>query len=570
MIAQLVNPYLAGAPLTVVLTSNATNPISSTDFTLTITFNRAVTGLVSGDFSLSNCTLGSISTLDDIVFVVTVTATFGGDISILIPAGNVSGVTGGVNTASNTLSLTVPTDYLTSIVDEWYPHRNGYINPAGDSVSTWRGRINAHPMTGVSTIFPVLGEYTFSGTQYFNANQTQALGWAGDITIALRLKDAGTLTNSQEIWWNSTGGDDLRLYARNASGNIAIRVISTIYNGTTQWPQDGNDHCVAYVLDFPGGTCKFFVDGTLQETINFTAATGIDYTATSAIGFGRFNGSIWLSQKFDKVRIYSTALSDANAGILTSAANFFRTYTETDNSDTRVLLFGGQSNMIGSTLVPGDYPAELQAEMTDVFGWGGVTNGFQTTLAGTQPTTNCGPQLRMLYDLRIKYPNDRIYYLYKAAANQSLAVNWLSSGVGNLYSDQVSEFGNAIKVLQAIELRNVINIDYCMMQGEEDATTLAWANAYQTNLTNWFTDARGDFAGTGVALIKIIWARIHDDLPIGPRPYSATVRAAVDTAVAGDANADTIDTDAYPLQGDLVHFTAQGEEDLGEAYTNLL
>jgi hypothetical protein len=389
----------------------------------------------------------------------------------------------------------------------------------------------------------------------------------------MRLKSAGTLTNSQEIFWNSTGGDDLRLYAKGTTGKIGIRVISTIYNGTTAWPSDGADHCVAYVVNFTAGTCKFFVDGSLQETINFTAATGIDYTALSAIPFGRFSSTIYLSQKFDKVRIYSTALSDANAQILTNASNFFRVYTETDNSDTMVVEYDGQSNMVGSGLTPSDMPTELQATRVDLLGWAGTTLGFVSTIPGTQPTVNCGPQLKSLYDLRIKYPNRRIYYLYKAAANQSLYVNWDSDGVGNLYSDQVGEFANAIKVLQLIELRNVIKIKVCMMQGEEDATDLTMANAYQPKLTAWDANAQIDFVGTSIACDHIIWARIHSHLPVGARPYSSIVRLAVDTVAASSSTLDTIDTDdlgTFPLQGDSVHFTATGICNLGAAFTNLL
>lgn len=564
-----------GAPLSVVLTHNATNPISSTDFTVVATFNRPVVSLTGAMFSLSNVTLGEVTTDDNMIFVITATVTFGGNIAISIPAGVVTGAAGGLNLASNAIALTVPTDYLTSIVDEWYPHRNARINPAGDSVTTWYGRINSKPANGVSTIFPNLGKYTVSGTQYFNFNQVApALGWAGDITFAMRLRNAGALVNSQEIFWNSTGGDDLRLYAKGpSSGHIAIRVIATVYNGTTDWPQDGADHCVAYVVNFAAGTCKFFVDGALQETINFPAATGIDYTTLSAIPFGRFSSTFFFSQTFDKIRIYSTALSDANAGILTGAANFFRTYTETDNTDTMLVEFDGQSNMVGSTLVPADMPAYLQATRPDLLGWAGTTLGFVSTIPGVQPTVNCGPQLSALYDLRIKYPNRRIYYLYKAAANQSLAVNWLSSGVGNLYSDQVGEFANAIKVLQAIEMRNVIVIKVCMMQGEEDATNLAWANAYNANLTAWDADAQTDFAGVAVACSQIIWARIHSHLPAGARPYSNTVRAAVDAVCAASSTMDTIDTDNladYPLQADSVHFTAAGIVKLGQSFAALL
>jgi hypothetical protein len=95
---------------------------------------------------------------------------------------------------------------------------------------------------------------------------------------------------------------------------------------------------------------------------------------------------------------------------------------------------------------------------------------------------------------------------------------------------------------------------YCIgllwMQGENDSESEWQANVYQTNLTNFFAGVRSDW---GSANMPIVVGRIANQDQL---TYRATVRAAQAMAVAGDAHAGLVDTDAYGNDG--LHYTTKG------------
>jgi hypothetical protein len=86
------------------------------------------------------------------------------------------------------------------------------------------------------------------------------------------------------------------------------------------------------------------------------------------------------------------------------------------------------------------------------------------------------------------------------------------------------------------------------MQGESDSDNQAQANAYQTNLTNFFVRVRSDW---GTANMSIVVGRIAN------QEAFATVRAAQANAVASDAHAVLIDTDSYE-KNDGLHYNTSG------------
>jgi large repetitive protein len=75
-------------------------------FTVTAAFNEAVNGLTTDDFTITNGTVGSLQTTDNITYTVVVTPAADGVVTIQLPTGKVVNVVGYVNTASNVLSLT--------------------------------------------------------------------------------------------------------------------------------------------------------------------------------------------------------------------------------------------------------------------------------------------------------------------------------------------------------------------------------------------------------------------------------------------------------------------------------
>lgn len=84
---------------TVTITSTETSPSFAATIPLTITFSEAVTGFVVGDITVTGCTLGSLSTSDNITFSVTATPT-ANSITVDVGAGVCTDAAGNGNTAA--------------------------------------------------------------------------------------------------------------------------------------------------------------------------------------------------------------------------------------------------------------------------------------------------------------------------------------------------------------------------------------------------------------------------------------------------------------------------------------
>lgn len=89
----------------VVVTSNAVQPVSTGTFTVTITFSEVVQNFVVGDITISGGSLSAFGTSNNIVFTATVTPTFTADMSINVGAGVCTDLAGNPNLASNTLAV---------------------------------------------------------------------------------------------------------------------------------------------------------------------------------------------------------------------------------------------------------------------------------------------------------------------------------------------------------------------------------------------------------------------------------------------------------------------------------
>lgn len=75
-------------------------------FTVTATFSEAVTGFDPADFSVTNATVGSPTTINSSTYTVVVTPTTDGPVSISLPADAVVNIGDNGNTASNTINKT--------------------------------------------------------------------------------------------------------------------------------------------------------------------------------------------------------------------------------------------------------------------------------------------------------------------------------------------------------------------------------------------------------------------------------------------------------------------------------
>jgi hypothetical protein len=142
----------------------------------------------------------------------------------------------------------------------------------------------------------------------------------------------------------------------------------------------------------------------------------------------------------------------------------------------------------------------------------------------------------------------------------TLAVEWNptgtypAAGAGNLFNLWVA------RQLQWVTLTGR-QTDYVVVSlGTNDAANAGQAAAFQANMTA-FTAAIRSALGAG---LKIVWIRTN---PNTVAANLATVRAAQDAYVAGDANCLLVDNDDLTLKGDGLHYTEASYITLGQRCT---
>ena len=103
------------------------------------------------------------------------------------------------------------------------------------------------------------------------------------------------------------------------------------------------------------------------------------------------------------------------------------------------------------------------------------------------------------------------------------------------------------------------------MQGEQDATATAYSGSYGANLQALW-DAVKLYSGYNAGM-KAIVARIRDQDPAANATAKAELRAAQSAFVSANGpSAALIDTDAFALAPDNVHYNAAGMKALGQAF----
>lgn len=146
---------------------------------------------------------------------------------------------------------------------------------------------------------------------------------------------------------------------------------------------------------------------------------------------------------------------------------------------------------------------------------------------------------------------------YWGGVDQSTAPN---SGF-RLYTPLLTNWWKAVAAMQASGLRPVmLGIDW--YQGEQDATNLGLATAYESNLTSFITELRKEI-GFSAETARFFVVRIHIDDDITDQPYRDTVRAAQDNVAATLPNCQLVSVDSYTLR-DITHINAAGQIALGQ------
>lgn len=252
-------------------------------------------------------------------------------------------------------------------------------------------------------------------------------------------------------------------------------------------------------------------------------------------------------------------------------------------AQARTIAFLGQSNMSGR----GDrgasdvnIPAEYDAALTGVNVWYGTPSsnigsswdvlnintpnhmlcdqGQQTTFIG--PIVTAGKEY-------IDRTGGAVYCFSTAQGSTSLeydgTLNYWDP-TDNTIAHQSTRrmfyltgrnWWKSLRVHQAASRRPEL-MGVAWLQGEQDATVEAQANAYQANAESFFPLLEAEL---GMRYDKLVLCRIHNSIT---ETYKDTVRAAQDAAALTLRDCTLVDLDSYGLR-DLVHLNIAAILDLG-------
>jgi len=262
----------------------------------------------------------------------------------------------------------------------------------------------------------------------------------------------------------------------------------------------------------------------------------------------------------------------------------FSTITNCANADIFVYLVGGQSNADGRANVSG-LSGGLENPQADVDfffrteGLLGAPNSnhpldsvLTTLRPGQSETRGFGPAIsfgRSMADFYSAANNPSVAIVKYANGGTNLHTQWAAGGTNGTAGDG-SEYvifqntvNDGIAAIQAANPSETVTIaGMIWVQGESDADTLANANAYEVNLTNFISDIRltyGSDLDFAIAQLSTSQTALNSQL-------LATIRNGQANVAANDPNTLLIDSDEfYEGQGDGLHYNANGQVALGNA-----
>ena len=187
---------------------------------------------------------------------------------------------------------------------------------------------------------------------------------------------------------------------------------------------------------------------------------------------------------------------------------FLTTALQAQDPVYKVFLMGGQSNMVGNC--DDNSIGDLSNENPDIlikvfgtanYGWGPLKGGL-----GSISTVH-GPEVSFGYTMdKALAENNKVLLIKGAWSGTDLNVRWRPPSSGGTTGDLYNEFINGVNDALG-ELGHDFEISgMCWLQGESDAFSLDYANAYQTNLVNLIADLRQEFSAPDMPFVisKII------------------------------------------------------------------
>jgi hypothetical protein len=163
-----------------------------------------------------------------------------------------------------------------------------------------------------------------------------------------------------------------------------------------------------------------------------------------------------------------------------------------------------------------------------------------------------------------------LYVVHHGAGNTGLAVEWKPSAtIGENYRELLFKTQG---LQQAIKSVDGIDPDFKFMlivHGEYDSRVLAYANDYETNLTNFINNFRSK---SGLTTLPVIIVRLNTEMitaPVNPGTYGATIQTAQDNVAAALSDVYVYNPNGATMHTDKIHYTVAGEHTIATGIYNL-
>ncbi|WP_434036688.1 sialate O-acetylesterase [Formosa sp. 4Alg 33] len=235
----------------------------------------------------------------------------------------------------------------------------------------------------------------------------------------------------------------------------------------------------------------------------------------------------------------------------------------------KVFILGGQSNMDG-TGKGEELPEEYLVAPKNSMIWDNKEKKWVTLRTDSfskRRKYKFGPEVAFTHLLAEKFPNYTIAIIKTSGGGTKLWKHWLPEQ--NMYKAFLRNINNGLADLD----KQNIPYEVCgmlWMQGESDAETLEWANAYEDNLKVLYKDVRLQMDKPE---LPIVMGRISIGL-LRETPwvfdYTEVVQAAQDRVAKADKHVRIINTDKLETLKDNTHFNSESNIWLGHKMGKLM
>lgn len=228
-----------------------------------------------------------------------------------------------------------------------------------------------------------------------------------------------------------------------------------------------------------------------------------------------------------------------------------------DEEPLLVFVLAGGSNMGGHSSKIDELPRELRGEQAEALFFDGKqwiplspekVKGAPEKVEGT----GFGPEISFAASMSRKLKR-QIGIIKHSGSGTSLASAWSPGTTDSLYGELIRKV-EAARQVRPIEIAGLL-----MVQGSGDSKEQKKAEAYADNLRAFIQAARKDMQSPDMLFVC---ARLRARQPAGKYPYAALVRQAQETG------SEFVDCDALAVGPDNVHYTTEGQVELGRLFAD--